>query len=489
MIKLVTALQIVQDYSAEPEERHDAWIFDPENDTLYFLHGGHHSEIFEHWLDPDEADNRELWMGDIENGMIRFYENMRRKWTPWDKQEFLDVIEQVKKLSEDYRPQDIGIDYHSEASVHASLIKRAWSESNFRWLYDPINGLTVWPTIVGDDNTNYHSRMLNNLLGSDYYEFENYTGGYIYPPNDSYPLGRIVQTYKAYIDPKVNKQGLTAVTSWLEGSQQAQLPPQYIPYSPAFSEDDRFKVSYLDQLEERMRWIYAPHFGGLHVWPFYQMNHGDMLDSLGVYEYLPIDPDSPIQRDTDWCGGYIERDGKVWETYTAPSQQTNSAGLWAAKAWVANEFNPPIQGLAKKKKFKERKILPMADYKWAYTPAGELHVWPVDSDGMPDHFKARGPAAYSQEAQGQIFDLQNQYAIYTHPTRPQMQPGETFSSWQERQSALQFAAGQAVEDHLRTNMPHDPDKVISKRQRPVKQRKRPHIRKQHLCEYFGLPYG
>lgn len=485
--KVSAQYNVVEDYSSSPEENHDAWIFDTNTKTLYFLHGGHHAEMYESWFDPEDEESG-MWLGDIENGTIRFWDTMR-KIQPWETDEFRNVIEMVKNLSNDYSANDIDLDYHN----HARYVKQTFNYTEqFRWLYDPINGLTVWPFISGYGSENHHSNMLKKLLGPDYYEYDNYTGGYIDEPSLAYPMGSIRQTYKAYIDPKVNDQGMAAVKAWLSGHQQAQLPPQYIPKGLPYDEDPRFsKTAYLDQLEERMRWIYAPHNGGLKVWPFYEKNHGDVLDEIGIYEYLPIDPDSPLQRDTDWCGGYIERDGKVWETYTAPSEQTNSAGLWLARAWVTQQLEPPIQGLAKKKKFKqrERTILPGADYKWAYTPGGDLHVWPVDPDGMPDHFRARGPAAYSQEAQGQIFDLANQYAIYTHPTRPQMQPGEAFSAWQERQQALQFAGGQAVEEHLRTNMPHDPDKVISKRQRPLKAKKREHIRKRDIYMFLGLPYG
>jgi hypothetical protein len=463
-------MNIVEDYADDPEDRHDAWIYDVDNDTLYFLHGGHHVNIFEKgWLDPDDLDDREAWMGDIENGQIRFYENMREKYQPWESPNFINVIEQVKKLSDDYAPEDISTDFHT----HARIVKKAFEDTEFRWLYDPVNGLTVWPTDSWAGEKNFHSTMLERILGPEYYNHDNYTGGYIYPPEIMYPLGRVRQTYKSYDNPRINVDGLAAIEEWMKGSRQVNLMPHLMPYS---------KTALADQLEETMRWIYAPRHGGLQVWPFYQKNHGDVLDEIGIYEYLPIDPDSPIQVDEDWCGGYIERDGTVWETYSSPSNQTNTAGVWAARAWAANEMYPPIQGLAANEGIRS------ADYKWAFTEDGQLDVWPVDELGNPQHLFRRGRDGFNEESQGHIYDIEGQIYIYTHPTRPQQKMDEPFSEWQVRKDALNERADPAVRQWIQDNSELFGQEIKESKIRPIK-KKRHHLRKRDYVFFLGFPCG
>lgn len=479
--RIAAQYQVEEEHSKKPEDGHDAWVYVPETKTLYFMHGGHHYEIFDRQLDPEVHDI--TWLGDIENGTIRFYERMQLKLLPWnsDPEEFHDVMNLIKNLNLDYHDTDIDIDY----STHAKIIKKAFSDTMYRWLWDPVHGLTVWPTMVEEDTRNYHSLMLTKLFGLEYYKYEDYTGGYVYPPSKTYPYGRISQTYKAYYTPALNKEGLDAISAWLEGNQQMQMNPALQPTDQDFRKDPRFKQSYLDQLDERMRWIYAPSFGGFHVWPFYQKNHGDVLDEIGVYQYLPIDPDSPIQKDQDWCGGYIERDGTVWETYTSPKRVINVTGLWLARGWVREQLDVPMQGLATNRFIRPQ--IPDAALKWAYTPEGELEVWQVNEMGEPQHYWHRGRESLTREAQGHIYYVgDGKVALYTHPTRPQQAPEESFSDWMVRKDTLIAQAQDAVKNWI---INERKPTVEGKRQRPLKKRRR-HIRKKdyHLF-IIGYPYG
>lgn len=102
----------------------------------------------------------------------------------------------------------------------------AFMDSEWRWLWDPIHGLNVWPTV--NDSDKFHSAMLERLFGPEYYDFGLYTGGYIYPD------GRVKQTYTANNSdytkrPDIDLRGLRAAEEWVKQNGQISIDPDLTP--------------------------------------------------------------------------------------------------------------------------------------------------------------------------------------------------------------------------------------------------------------------
>jgi hypothetical protein len=337
--RIAASYNVVEEEALDPEDRHDAWVYVIPDRTIWFLHGGHHSEIYETMVDPDEVEMKGYWAGDIQNGEIRFYDFMRHDdESPFEDPEFNSVMNVVKGLSRDYDADSISIDFQN----HAKIQKKAWDDTMARWFYDPINGLTVWKTMTYYDRQEesnpkpvtqfFHSEMAQRLYGEDWYDHDDHCGGYIYHD------GRVTRTYSSYDNQQINVDGVAAAKAWYAEDSQLALDPPLLP-NPF--------VTAAKGVDAMFKWTYPPG-GPIHVWP---------VDQWGMPQHLDVTgPNSPDAQGHIYLTGpdvavfvHPNRPGpqfghQVGPKFEEAAQQLRDESLAAVKIWATENLQAPFVG-------------------------------------------------------------------------------------------------------------------------------------------------
>ena len=436
--KTASQITVEEAESNEPEGFHDAWVFDPVDNILYFMHGGHHAEIYERMVDPDLVDRHDGWCGDIQYGTIRYYDTAR-ELNIFDDPRFEQIMGMVKALSRDYTPEQIDLDLETHAK------KLAWTESEMRWFWDPIQGLVVWNTDV-EDYALFHSSMAKKLYGPNWYEYPDYTGGYIYRD------GRVRQNYtsdKAWI----NTTGYEAAENYAKQHTQITMDPNLLPYRPEGASNVAW--TYLDYNAvplSSLDWkaIYFPELNQ-GFWWFIDRN-------LWPHHYDVVDGNSNIAQ-------MVSSTEQMWECtgFKTSYVSDGNVPVWNFDAWPETTepfFQREIPAQIADHQGAHDKISKMkvdAMLKWTYPPGGPINVWAVDDKGMPNHAEVTGFDV--PDAQGHIYLMGPQVGLYVHRDRPYLpfgqQGGQKFDDWREN---LQAEALGAAKDWV-THYLQAPDSV------------------------------
>jgi hypothetical protein len=92
-----------------------------------------------------------------------------------------------------------------------------------------------------------------------------------------------------------------------------------------------------------------------------------------------------------------------------------------------------------------------AVFKWSYSP-GDLEVWPVDDQGMPDHLRQLGMGRQQTDSQGHIYLVGPKAYLYVHPDRP-------WGMQRDERDALKKEAIQEVSRWINENLLTDAEQL------------------------------